>query len=183
MYTLIAIGIIVFSLVILRLRKNTDEDMDEKEKLQEEFVETTELVEENKGSELKERLKRIFHDLGFRVVEREDSLTFSFDAVVMVILFTDDASFLSLMVSCETRLNEKEELILLRVANYINLHEKYIKAYLSDFVLCLIYEREVQENEVVDEDTMMSMICALAQTYYDVDNIYNQIKCDDNGNC
>ena len=178
MYTLIATGIIVLSFVILRLRKNTDEDMDEQGQLQEEFVETTKLVEENKGPELKERLKRILHDLGFRVVEREDSLTFSFDGVVMVILLTDDASFLNLMVSCYEGPNVRGELILLRAANYINLHEKYIKAYLSDFVLCLIYEREVQENEVVDEDTMRSMIYALAQTYYNVDHIYNQIKVD-----
>lgn len=125
---------------------------------------------------LRERVSSILKNLGFIIGVDNDKIYFSFEGINMLIIITEDQSYLGILVPNIIDMSDENELLSLRIVESLNNRVKYVKAYIPyDNSIWLSYERELMEEEI-EEELVGSMISNLEYACHEIWNYYNVIK-------
>ncbi len=92
----------------------------------------------------------------------------------MLIMFTDDENYLSILVPGILDADKDNELTVLRLVEKMNNQLKYVKAFMPHGEsLWLSYERQLYTNEIISENLIEAMITGLANAYAPVGYFLN----------
>ena len=92
----------------------------------------------------------------------------------MLIMFTDDENYLSILVPGILDTDKDNELTVLRLVEKMNNQLKYVKAFMPHGEsLWLSYERQLYTNEIISENLIEAMITGLANAYASVGYFLN----------
>ena len=134
----------------------------------------TTMEENNQEKSMRKQVSCILHKLGFKFEETDNDLRFDYEGIHMLIMFTDDENYLSILVPGILDADKDNELTVLRLVEKMNNQLKYVKAFMPHGEsLWLSYERQLYTNEIISENLIEAMITGLANAYASVGYFLN----------
>ena len=106
----------------------------------------TTMEENNQEKSMRKQVSCILHKLVFKFEETDNDLRFDYEGIHMLIMFTDDENYLSILVPGILDADKDNELTVLRLVEKMNNQLKYVKAFMPHGEsLWLSYERHLYE--------------------------------------
>ena len=134
----------------------------------------TTMEENNQEKSMRKQVSCILHKLVFKFEETDNDLRFDYEGIHMLIMFTDDENYLSILVPGILDADKDNELTVLRLVEKMNNQLKYVKAFMPHGEsLWLSYERQLYTNEIISENLIEAMITGLANAYASVGYFLN----------